>query len=137
MDQDPSTILVESLASLSVSGTSTSNLNSNPHRDSSKPSRKRQPGKGKEKEKFSEVKISSSSPSPKHAQRDQRPKRNQTHQPGGRLRGQDHDPPGVRISKTLAWLLRHGAQGEGLKIRTDGYVKVDDLVMLSLVSYPK
>jgi 2'-phosphotransferase len=34
----------------------------------------------------------------------------------------------VRISKTLSWLLRHGAQGEGLKMRTDGYVKVDDLL---------
>ncbi|KAF8813017.1 hypothetical protein BYT27DRAFT_7085488 [Phlegmacium glaucopus] len=120
MDQDQSTILAESLAPLSVSGTSTPTSNPNPNRDSSKPSRKRQPGKGKEKEKFGEVKSSSN-----QAQRDQQPKRNQ---PAARLRGQDRDSPEVRISKTLSWLLRHGAQGEGLKIRTDGYIRVDDIL---------
>ena len=48
-----------------------------------------------------------------------------------KLRGFDKDPPEVRISKTLSWLLRHGAQGEGLAIRKDGYVKVVDLVRRS------
>jgi len=45
-----------------------------------------------------------------------------------KLRGMDRDSPEVRISKTLSWLLRHGAQGEGLHMRPDGYVKVIDLV---------
>jgi hypothetical protein len=45
-----------------------------------------------------------------------------------KLRGLEKDSPEVRISKTLSWLLRHGAQGEGLPMRSDGYVKVVDLV---------
>lgn len=45
-----------------------------------------------------------------------------------KLRGMDKDPLEVRVSKTLSWLLRHGAQGEGLPMRKDGYVKVTDLV---------
>jgi len=47
---------------------------------------------------------------------------------GGKLRGQERDSPEVRLSKTLSWILRHGAKGEGLKMRPDGYVKVTDLV---------
>jgi 2'-phosphotransferase len=119
MNQDQSSILAdsESLA-LSASGTSTLHVsNTNPDNDSSKPSRKHRPGKGKEKETFGELEASSN-----------QPKRNQTYKPGTKLRGQVRDSPDVRISKTLSWLLRHGAQGEGLKMRTDGYVKVDDLV---------
>lgn len=34
----------------------------------------------------------------------------------------------MRLSKTLAYLLRHGAEKEGLPMRRDGYVKVHDLV---------
>ncbi|KAF9077995.1 KptA family-domain-containing protein [Rhodocollybia butyracea] len=45
-----------------------------------------------------------------------------------KLRGLPKDSPAVRLSKTLSWLLRHGAQGEGLKMRADGYVKVTDLL---------
>lgn len=52
-----------------------------------------------------------------------------------KLRGLDKDSPEVRISKTLSWLLRHGAQGEGLAMRKDGYVKVVDLVCLSILSF--
>jgi 2'-phosphotransferase len=114
--------LAESLASPSVSGTSTSSY-------SSKPSRKRK-GKEKEKEKFGQVK-----PPSNQAQGDHQPKRNPANPPGARLRGLDRDTPDVRISKTLSWLLRHGAQSEGLQIRTDGYIKVDDLVRCSLVSF--
>ena len=121
MNQDRSTILAESVATSTSQSTPDPNLNH-------EPSRKRQPGKGKEKEKPGEVKASSSN----QAQRDHQPKRNQP--AGAKLRGHDRDSPEVRISKTLSWLLRHGAQGEGLKIRTDGYVKVDDLVTLGL--YP-
>jgi 2'-phosphotransferase len=84
---------------------------------SSKPAglRKHRPGKGKERETFGGASSN-------------QPKRNQSHKPGSKLRGQDRDSREVRISKTLSWLLRHGAQSEGLKIRKDGYVKVDDLV---------
>ncbi|KZT37753.1 phosphotransferase KptA/Tpt1, partial [Sistotremastrum suecicum HHB10207 ss-3] len=39
-----------------------------------------------------------------------------------------HDTPAVRASKTMSFLLRHGAQKEGLKMRKDGYVNVDDLL---------
>lgn len=113
MNQDQSIALAESLASPSVSGTSTS-----------KPSRKRK-GKEKEKEKFGQVKSSSNQAQGDH----------QRNPAGARLRGLDRDPPDVRISKTLSWLLRHGAQSEGLQIRTDGYIKVDDLVRRSLVSF--
>ncbi|GAW09278.1 trna phosphotransferase 1 [Lentinula edodes] len=47
---------------------------------------------------------------------------------GGKLRGLPKDSPAVRLSKTLSWLLRHGAQSEGLAMRADGYVKVIDLL---------
>jgi hypothetical protein len=50
--------------------------------------------------------------------------------PGGKKRGLPKDSPEVRNSKTLAWLLRHGAQLEGISIRPDGYVEVRDLVSL-------
>lgn len=34
----------------------------------------------------------------------------------------------VRLSKQLSYILRHGANKEKISIRSDGYVKVDDLV---------
>jgi len=34
----------------------------------------------------------------------------------------------VRISKTLSYILRHGAKKESLKLRPDGYVKVSDIL---------
>ncbi|KAG7093477.1 hypothetical protein E1B28_007152 [Marasmius oreades] len=49
-------------------------------------------------------------------------------QPSSKLRGLSKDSAEVRISKTLSWLLRHGAQSEGLAMRADGYVKVTDLL---------
>ncbi|KAG6916190.1 hypothetical protein DXG01_008072 [Tephrocybe rancida] len=49
-------------------------------------------------------------------------------QPSAKLRGLDRDSPAVRLSKTLSWLLRHGAKSEGLPMRPDGYVKVTDLL---------
>ena len=45
-----------------------------------------------------------------------------------RLRGMDTDSPGVRLSKTLSWILRHGALSEGILMRPDGFVKVEDIV---------
>ena len=45
-----------------------------------------------------------------------------------KLRGHPRDSPQVRVSKTLSWLLRHGAKSERLSMRADGFVKVSDLV---------
>ncbi|TFK69324.1 hypothetical protein BDN72DRAFT_768167 [Pluteus cervinus] len=47
---------------------------------------------------------------------------------GTKLRGLPNDSPDVRLSKTFSWLLRHGAQADGLPMRPDGYVKVTDLL---------
>ncbi|KAJ7095844.1 KptA family-domain-containing protein [Mycena belliarum] len=45
-----------------------------------------------------------------------------------KLRGLPKDSPEVRVSKTLSWILRHGAKSEGLAMRPDGFVKVTDLL---------
>ena len=34
----------------------------------------------------------------------------------------------VRLSKSLSYVLRHGAEEVGLKIRPDGYIRVEDLL---------
>ncbi len=34
----------------------------------------------------------------------------------------------VRISKYLSYLLRHGAEKEGLAMRADGFARVEDIV---------
>jgi hypothetical protein len=47
-------------------------------------------------------------------------------------RGRTADSPDVTLSKTLSYILRHGALKENLKIRPDGCVRLDDLVRLSL-----
>jgi 2'-phosphotransferase len=50
---------------------------------------------------------------------------------GGKpLRGHPKDSSDVRLSKTLSWILRHGAKSEGLYMRPDGYMRVNDLVRL-------
>ena len=43
-------------------------------------------------------------------------------------RGRPKDSPDVRYSKTLSYILRHGAIKEGLDMRNDGFIRVDDLV---------
>ena len=48
--------------------------------------------------------------------------------PTPKLRGHPRDTPDVRLSKSLSWLLRHGAGKAGLNIRQDGYAKVSDVV---------
>ncbi|KAF8159865.1 KptA family-domain-containing protein [Crassisporium funariophilum] len=111
-----SAIPSESLSALSVQDEKASPSNSN----ASKPVRKRQPGKAKAQQRDED---SSGTTNPRSAQV-QKPKP----QSGTKLRGLDRDSPEVRVSKTLSWLLRHGAQGEGLKMRQDGYVKVVDLL---------
>lgn len=49
-------------------------------------------------------------------------------QSSGKLRGNPRDDPKTRISKTLSFVLRHGAEREGITIRPDGFVLVKDLV---------
>ena|ERR1700730_3951586 len=51
----------------------------------------------------------------------------------GKRKERDPEPSEVRFSKTIAWLLRHGAVKEGLDMRSDGYVRVVDLVCLAFV----
>jgi hypothetical protein len=48
-----------------------------------------------------------------------------------KLRGLPKDSVDVRVSKTLSWLLRHGAQSEGFAMRSDGFVRVADIVSKS------
>lgn len=48
--------------------------------------------------------------------------------PAPRQRGHPRDPPEVRLSKSLSWLLRHGAQTAGLQVRPDGYARVSDVL---------
>ncbi len=37
-------------------------------------------------------------------------------------------PRSVQVSKKLSWLLRHGAEKEGLKLDKSGYASVQDVV---------
>ncbi|EIW79025.1 hypothetical protein CONPUDRAFT_107060 [Coniophora puteana RWD-64-598 SS2] len=46
------------------------------------------------------------------------------------MKGNPRDEPLVRTSKTLSWMLRHGAANVGLQMRKDGYVDVQDLLRL-------
>lgn len=50
--------------------------------------------------------------------------------PPKNARGRPTDDPDTRWSKTLSYILRHGAAKEGLKLRSDGFVRVEDLVSL-------
>ena len=45
-----------------------------------------------------------------------------------------NDSPDVAASKTLAYLLRHGAEKESLHMRSDGYIKLSDVVSYSVPS---
>jgi RNA:NAD 2'-phosphotransferase (TPT1/KptA family) len=57
-------------------------------------------------------------------------------QPSAKLRGNTRDDPKTRLSKTLSYVLRHGAEKEGIPIRPDGFALVDDLVGQSLAFTP-
>lgn len=48
--------------------------------------------------------------------------------PSPKQRGHPRDSPQVRLSKSLSWLLRHGAMSSGLQMRPDGYARVSDVV---------
>lgn len=63
----------------------------------------------------------------------QKPSRHSQGSGGKLLRGLAKDSADVRISKTLSWILRHGAKSEGLYMRPDGYVRVSDLVRLDFI----
>lgn len=47
--------------------------------------------------------------------------------PGGRGRGGPM-PREVQVSKKLSWLLRHGAEKEGLQLGEGGYIGLQDVV---------
>lgn len=52
---------------------------------------------------------------------------------GGRGdRGGRELPREVMVSKKISWLLRHGAEQEGLKLGEGGYVNVADAVSIEL-----
>lgn len=48
--------------------------------------------------------------------------------PARSARGRPADDPDTRHSKTLSYILRHGAAKESLTLRPDGFVRVEDLV---------
>jgi RNA:NAD 2'-phosphotransferase (TPT1/KptA family) len=52
---------------------------------------------------------------------------------GGARNGRRNDSPTVALSKQLSWLLRHHLDNSGLQVRTDGYVRLDELVPLILL----
>ncbi|KAF9208490.1 tRNA 2'-phosphotransferase 1 [Haplosporangium sp. Z 27] len=51
-----------------------------------------------------------------------------TRRPDNRNRGPRDESPTVRLSKSLTWLLRHNAESQGVAIRPDGYVKLQDVL---------
>lgn len=44
------------------------------------------------------------------------------------MKGHKFKDPNFKLSKKLAWLLRHNAEKEGLKISKDGFVLLDDVL---------
>jgi hypothetical protein len=40
-----------------------------------------------------------------------------------------NESPTVVLSKSLSWILRHGLDKSGLQARSDGYVRLDELVI--------
>ncbi len=53
---------------------------------------------------------------------------NKSRSHGHGARGKGDAGPDVQISKNLSWLLRHGAIKEGLNMRKDGFVKLDEIL---------
>lgn len=47
-----------------------------------------------------------------------------------RARKKGEESPMVALSKSLSWLLRHHLDTSGLEVRSDGYVRLDQLVRL-------
>jgi RNA:NAD 2'-phosphotransferase (TPT1/KptA family) len=55
-------------------------------------------------------------------------------QPEQSLNFKSHFTSLSRTSRTLSFILRHGAKKESLEMRPDGYVKVEDLVEIVISS---
>ncbi|KAK9760483.1 tRNA 2'-phosphotransferase [Basidiobolus ranarum] len=51
-------------------------------------------------------------------------------QTSGRGGGRQNDTPDVKLSKSLSFVLRHGAEKVGLNLREDGYASLEDLLKL-------
>jgi 2'-phosphotransferase len=49
---------------------------------------------------------------------------------GGGSRNPANQSREVQVSRKISWLLRHGADSEGLKLGKGGYVNVQDAVSL-------
>lgn len=49
-------------------------------------------------------------------------------QRGGNKAGRKIDSPTMQLSKALAYILRHGTIKEGLQVRPDGFVLLDDVL---------
>lgn len=47
---------------------------------------------------------------------------------GGKGGARGPMPREVQVSKKMSWLLRHGAEKEGLQLREGGYISVKDVV---------
>lgn len=63
-----------------------------------------------------------------HPKQTKQKDRRSRQQPSAKIRGNPRDDPKTRLSKTLSYVLRHGAEKEGITIRQDGFVLVNDLV---------
>lgn len=48
-------------------------------------------------------------------------------------KGRKGESAATRTSKTLSYILRHGAMEHGLRTRPDGYVRVADLVSIKML----
>src|SRR2546421_10794622 len=51
-----------------------------------------------------------------------------------RRRNNPNESPSVALSKQLSWLLRHGLDKSGLPVRNDGYVQLDAVLPLLIIS---
>ncbi|TCD71780.1 hypothetical protein EIP91_003123 [Steccherinum ochraceum] len=65
---------------------------------------------------------------PKPQQKQSNGKEKQQQQNAPKMRGLPTDSEETRMSKTLTWILRHGSESEGLTMRPDGYVRVQDIL---------
>lgn len=69
--------------------------------------------------------VSSSSQPPKEGTKS---KQQRGGRKGGGGGGRGNDSPTAQLSKALSYILRHGTLKEGLKVRQDGYVPLDDVL---------
>ena len=48
-----------------------------------------------------------------------------------RKRSRDNNSPDVQLSKSLSWVLRHAASSLGLKLSSDGYIPLHNILTLN------